>query len=109
MTDVDDFSSSGPPARLLTRNERSRRRRAVALSVVVIGSFAIFLTVLALQVATKPNSEVHLGSETFKVGSSRVLERRIRVDNFPLLFQDLRGGSIDVFVDHQRGKPFYEG
>jgi hypothetical protein len=75
----------------------------------VIGSFSIFLTVCALQVATKPDADVHLGSETFKVGSSRALERRIRVDNLPLLFQDPRGGSVDVFVDHQRGKPFYQG
>jgi hypothetical protein len=75
----------------------------------VIGSFAVILTVWALRIATQPGSDVNLGSDTFKVGGSRALERRIRVDELPLLFQDLRGGSIDVFVYHQRGKPFYEG
>lgn len=69
----------------------------------------MFLTVAALKVVTTPNADVKLGSETFRVGSARELERRIRVDQFPLLFQDLRDKSIDVFVDHQRGKPFYEG
>ncbi|MEY2424690.1 MAG: hypothetical protein QOI61_262 [Actinomycetota bacterium] len=109
MTGVDEISPSGPPARLLTRTEKLRRRRAVALSVVIFGSLAVFLTVAALKVVTTPNADVKLGSETFRVGSARELERRIRVDQFPLLFQDLRDKSIDVFVDHQRGKPFYEG
>jgi hypothetical protein len=86
-----------------------RRRRAVALSVVLFGSIAIFLTVLTVKVVTRPNSDVNLGSETFKVGGARLLERRIRADDFPLLFQDLRDKSIDVFVDHQRGKPFDRG
>ncbi len=109
MTSVDESSPSGPPARLLTRTEKLRRRRAVALSVVLIGSLAVFLTVAAVKVATKPDTDVQLGSDTFRVGSARPLERRIRTDQFPLLFQDLRGKSIDVFVDHQRGRPFYEG
>jgi hypothetical protein len=76
---------------------------------VIFGSLAVFLTVAALKVVTTPNADVKLGSETFRVGSARELERRIRLDQFPLLFQDLRDKSIDVFVDHQRGKPFYEG
>ena len=110
MTDVgDNTSPSGPPVRLFTRTERSRRRRAVALSVVIIGSFAVFLTLLMLQLSTRPDSNINLGSDTFRVGSARSLERRIRADDFPLLFQDLRDKSIDVFVDHHRGKPFYEG
>ena len=110
MTDAGaDLAPSGPPARLLTRGERLRRRRAVALAVVIIGSFAVFLTVLTLRVATQPDADVHLGRDTFRVGSARALERRIRADNFPLLFQDLRNKSIDVYVDHRRGAPFYEG
>ncbi len=109
MTGVDESSPSGPPARLLTRTEKLRRRRAVALSVVIFGSLAVFLTIAALNVVTKPNADVNLGSDTFRVGSARTLERRIRVDQYPLLFQDLRDKSIDVFVDHRRGTPFYEG
>ena len=110
MTGVGDIGPpSGPPARLLTHSERLRRRRAVAVAVVLIGSFAVFLTVLALQIATQPNTDVHLGSDEFAVGKARELARRIRRDDFPLLFQDLRDKSIDVFVDHDRSKPFYEG
>jgi hypothetical protein len=77
--------------------------------VLIIGSLAVILTVLALRLATKPNANVNLGSDTFKVGSARTLERRIRADQYPLLFQDPRDKSLDIFVDHQRGKPFYEG
>ncbi len=110
MTDAGSRSEpSGPPARLLTRAERVRRRRAVALAVVLIGTFAVFLTVLLLRAATRPDAEISLGTDTFRVGSARLLERRIRADQYPLLFQDLRDGSIDVWVDHRRGAPFYEG
>jgi hypothetical protein len=110
MTDAGDTTSpSGPPVRLLSRAERARRRRAVAVSVVIIGTFAVFLTAFALRLATRPGSDVRLGSDTFKVGPAKTLERRIRADAYPLLFQDLRNKSIDVYVDHQRGKPFYEG
>ena len=110
MTDVGkNVSPSGPPARLLTRAQNARRRRAVALSVVLIGTFAVFLTWFTLQLVTRPNTDVHLGASTFKVGPAKTLERRIRADRYPLLFQDLRDNSIDIYVDHERGKPFYEG
>lgn len=111
MTDADNNSLpvSGPPVRLLTRAERLRRRRSVALAVVTFGSLAVILTVLTLQVVTRPDAEVNLGGDTFKVGGARTLERRIRADGFPLLFQDLQDKTIDVFVDHQRGKAFHQG
>jgi hypothetical protein len=110
MTDVgNNMSPSGPPARLFTHSERVRRRRAVALSVVIIGSFAIFLTWFTLHSATNPESDAHLGSDTFRVGGAKSLKARIEADGFPLLFQDLRNNSIDIYVDHQKGKPFYEG
>lgn len=91
---------TGPPARLLTRAERNRRRRAVAAGVVILGSFAVLLTVLALRVATQPDAEVRLGSSTFKVGRASTLARRIEADDYPLLFQDLRNKSIDLYLNH---------
>ncbi len=99
----------GPPVRLFTRRERIARRRSVAMLIAAVTVFAILLTVLALRVATTPNSDVNLGSDTFRVGHGQALERRIRADRYPLLFQDLRNKSIDIFVDHEKGKPFYEG
>lgn len=106
---VETLQISGPPVRLLTRTQRLRRRRAVALAVVLFGSLGVILTVLTLQVVTRPDADVNLGSDTFEVGGARTLERRIRADDYPLLFQDLQNKTIDVFVDHQRGKPFYQG
>ncbi len=100
---------TGPPVRLFTRRERVARRRAIALLIVAVSAFAILLTVVALRVATKPDSEVNLGSDTFRVGFAKTLERRIRADRYPLLFQDLRDKSIDIFVDHQKDRPFYQG
>ena len=91
---------SGPPVRLLTHAERTRRRRVVAVIVVALSSFAVLLTVMALKVATKPNADVQLGSPTFKVGRAATLARRIDADNFPLLFQDLRNNSIDIYLNH---------
>ncbi|MEY2468098.1 MAG: hypothetical protein QOF21_796 [Actinomycetota bacterium] len=75
------------------------RQRAIA--IVVMLSLAALLTVLALSVATKPNADVNLGDDTFNVGNASALARRIRADDFPLLFQDLRDKSIDVFVSHE--------
>lgn len=77
--------------------------------MLLIGSFAVFLTVLAVRIAIQPNSEVNLGSDTFRVGPARDLARRIRADNFPLLFQDLGDSGIDIFVDHRRGAPSSKG
>lgn len=102
-------ASGGPPVRLLTRRERLARRRAITILIAAVTAFAVLLTVVALRVATKPNSDVNLGSDTFRVGFAKTLERRIRADHYPLLFQDLRDKSIDIFVDHQKGKPFYQG
>ena len=91
---------SGPPVRLLTRDERKRRRRGIAIAVVVLGSLAVGLTAAALNVATRPNAEVNLGSTTFKVGRASALAKRIDADDYPLLFQDLQDRSIDIYVNH---------
>jgi len=90
---------------LFTRSERKRRLRQRLLAIVVMLSLAALLTVLALNVATKPNADVNLGDDTFRVGNAETLARRIRADDFPLLFQDLRDKSIDVFVSHEGRSP----
>ena len=100
---------SGPPVRLYTRREMRQRRRVRAVIVLTLASFSVLLTVVALRIATEPNSEVNLGSDTFRVGSAATLERRIRADQYPLLFQDLRNKSIDVFVDHKKGTKVHLG
>lgn len=100
--------SAGPPVRLLTGQERRRRRRVITILVIALSTFAITLTFAAVHIATRPNSEVHLGSNTFRVGGAQTLARRIKADDYPLLFQDLRNNSIDIFVNHDRGRPFYK-
>jgi hypothetical protein len=95
---------SGPPVRLLTHAERVRRRRAVGALIAGVSLFAILLTVLALRVATRPNSDVHLGSTTFKVGNAVKMRQRIQADDYPLLFQDLQNNSIDIYVAHDESQ-----
>ena len=80
-----------------------------AIAIATLTSFAVLLTVLALRIASKPNADVNLGDDTFRVGNAVTLARRIRADDYPLLFQDLRDKSIDIYVDHQRGKDSQHG
>lgn len=96
MTDAP----SGPPMQLLTRHERRRRRRAAAIGIVLIGSVAVALFAFVLGIATKEGSEAHLGSTTFKVGRASEFAKRIKKDNYPLLFQDLQDNSKDIYVQH---------
>ncbi len=95
------MASVGPPLRLYTHRERVRRRRVRVIAIAVLAGFSVLLTVVALNVATNPNADVQLGSTTFRVGHAATMVRRIRADNYPLLFQDLRNKSIDVFVSHE--------
>jgi hypothetical protein len=91
---------TGPPARLLTRAARVRRQR-IRTTVVASGvAFAVLLTMFTLRAATRPNVDVHLGSSTFRIGRAADMAKRIEADRYPLLFQDLRDKSIDLFVWH---------
>lgn len=91
---------SGPPVRLFTHKQRVRRRWLIAGFVSVGSVFAVLLTFGALSVVTQPDSQAHLGSTTFKVGEAEAMLKRIERDDYPLLFQDLRNKSIDIFVAH---------
>ena len=99
---------TAPPA-LPTAASRRRRRR-VNLTLVAIGLVvASLFTLITIKAITKPGAEVQLGDEAFRVGEAGVLARRIAADDYPLLFQDLRDRSIDLFVDHDRARPATEG
>lgn len=80
------------------------------MTVIALG--AVTFTLLALvtiRAMTKPGARNALGDDTFRVGEASLLARRIAADDFPLLFQDLRGGSFDLFVDHDRQRPASDG
>jgi hypothetical protein len=91
---------SGPPVRLLTRAERARQLRIRVIAVAAGVAFAVLLTLFTVRAATRPNVDVHLGSTTFKIGRAADMARLIDADRYPLLFQDLRNQSIDLFVWH---------
>lgn len=90
------------PPRLPTAADRRRRRR-VAIAVVVVGAVtSTLLALVTIRAMTKPGAQNALGDDTFRVGEAALLARRVAADDYPLLFQDLRSGSFDLFVDHDR-------
>ena len=81
---------------------------AATLIGVGLVVFALF-TFVTVRAITKPGAKVTLGDETFRVGDAAALAARIEADDYPLLFQDLRDKSIDLFVHHERGAPPAQG
>lgn len=75
------------------------------MQIGAVALIGITMFVVALRVATRPGVDVNLGSATFKVGNAKALIKSIERDRYPLLFQDLRNKSIDVFVAHDADEP----
>lgn len=91
------------PMQLPTAESRRRRRR-INLTLIAIGVvLAAVFTLLTVRAVTRPGAQVTLGDDTFRVGEAGPLARRIAADDYPLLFQDLRDKSIDLYVHHERG------
>jgi hypothetical protein len=60
---------------------------------------AVLLVIFVLRLARSPQAKVQLGTNTFSVGRADPLQKSIAGAG-PLLFQALRGSSLDVFVQH---------
>jgi len=65
----------------------------------VAAGVAIFLVVLAL---AGPKSTEQASTATFRVGKAESLARTVERTG-PMLFQDLLGGSRDIYVQHLGG------
>jgi hypothetical protein len=90
------------PMQLPTAASRRRRLRLNVTLIAVGLAVAALFTWVTVRAITRPGAQVTLGDDTFRVGQAAPLARRIARDDYPLLFQDLRDKSIDVFVDHDR-------
>jgi len=80
-----------------------RRTTAMVITGIagVLAGVLVFLGVTALTGSDKTKS--HLGNDRFVVGRARTLAKT--VDRLgPLLFQDLVGGSRDIYVQHVDGQ-----
>ena len=79
-----------------------RRSTAMVITGIagVLAGVLVFLGVIALTGSDRTRSR--LGSDRFVVGKARTLAKT--VDRLgPLLFQDLVGGSRDIYVQHVDG------
>jgi hypothetical protein len=79
---------------------RPARRRTSALLIGILAVLtAVLVIVFVLRLARSPGSKVQLGTDQFQVGKADSLARPV-ASGGPLLFQALRGGSLDIFVQH---------
>jgi hypothetical protein len=88
----------------MTARRAARRRRRAAVASALLGVLvAVVLVGLVLRLTASDDVEVNIGDEAFEVGKASSLARTVR-RNGPLLFQDLQGGDLDVYVQHSGGR-----
>jgi hypothetical protein len=76
-----------------------KRGTAIVLTTALVAISAVLLVVLVVQLSSSDPENTNIGDETFEVGQADRL-----VNRTPLLFQDLRGGDLHVWVNHVDGK-----
>lgn len=76
-----------------------KRGTAIVVTTALVAITAVLLMVLVVQLASSDPETSRIGDETFTVGRADRLEKRA-----PLLFQDLRGGDLHVWVNVVDGR-----
>ena len=77
-----------------------KRGTGIVVVTALVAISAVLLVVLVVQLASSDPDDTRIGDETFVVGPSERLAGRT-----PLLFQDLRGGDLHVWVNHIGSDP----
>ena len=77
-----------------------KRGTGIVVTTALIAISAVLLVVLVVQLSSSDPQDTHIGDDTFLVGSATRL-----VGKTPLLFQDLRGGDLHVWVNHTGTDP----
>lgn len=62
--------------------------------------FAVLVILFVLHLARQPGAKVNLGDQEFSVGKADKIAAAVRRSRTPLLFQALRPGAPDLFVQH---------
>lgn len=75
-----------------------KRGTGIVLTTALVAISAVLLVVLVVQLSSSDPEDTNIGDETFVVGRADRL-----VSRTPLLFQDLRGGDLHVWVNHVDG------
>lgn len=76
-----------------------KRGTAIVLTTALVAVAAVLLLVFVLQLSSSNKAKTQIGDTTFEVGAADRLDGEV-----PLLFQDLRGKGLDVWVNHTGGK-----
>jgi hypothetical protein len=72
-----------------------KRGTAVVVTTALLAVAAVLIVVFVLQLSSSDSAKTQIGDETFEVGPAKTLANRA-----PLLFQDLRGHDLNVWVNH---------
>jgi hypothetical protein len=72
-----------------------KRGTGIIVTTALIAISAVLLVVLVVQLSSSDPEDTNIGDEMFEVGDAQRL-----VNRTPLLFQDLRGGDLHVWVNH---------
>ena len=77
-----------------------KRGTGIVVTTALVAISAVLLVVLVVQLASSDPEDTRIGDETFLVGPAERI-----VGKTPLLFQDLRGGDLHVWVNHLGNDP----
>ena len=77
-----------------------KRGTAIVLTTALVAIGAVLLVVFVVSLASSDPDDTRIGDETFQVGPAERL-----VGRTPLLFHDLRGGDLHVWVNHTGTDP----
>ena len=77
-----------------------KRGTGIVITTALVAVSALLLVILVVQLSSSDPDDTHIGDDTFIVGpADRIVSRT------PLLFQDLRGGDLHVWVNHLGTSP----
>ena len=77
-----------------------KRGTAIVLTTALVAFAAVLLVVFVLTLSSNKSVKTQIGDSTFEVGPAKSLAGRT-----PLLFQDLRGKNLNVWVNHTGTDP----
>ncbi|HZN14197.1 MAG TPA: hypothetical protein VFB78_08025 [Acidimicrobiales bacterium] len=77
-----------------------KRGTAIVVTTALVAVAAVLLVVFVLQLSSSDGAKTQIGDDTFEVGPAKTL-----VNRAPLLFQDLRGHDLNVWVSHTGDDP----
>lgn len=72
-----------------------KRGTGIVVTTALVAVAAVLLVVFVLQLSSSGSAKTQIGDDQFQVGPATGL-----VNRTPLLFQDLRGNDLNVWVNH---------